>query len=198
MPFFATNNIDMNNYLAALLILISANLLNAQTGRISGTIVDSKTGETLPGAQVLVEGSTRGASADFDGKYAINNVPIGKVNLVVSFISYNSKKIIGVNVISNDVTFANILLDPSTSADLKEVEIVYTLSKDNNTALALQQQTNASVSDGLSAQTIEKSTAKNTSDVLKMVSGASIQDNKFAIVRGLNDRYNAAYLNGAP
>ena len=31
-----------------------------------------------------------------------------------------------------------------------------------------------------------------------MVSGASIQDNKFAVIRGLNDRYNAAFLNGAP
>lgn len=39
---------------------------------------------------------------------------------------------------------------------------------------------------------------RSTSDVLKRVSGASIQDNKFAIIRGMSDRYNAAYLNGSP
>src|ERR1700754_5056524 len=78
--------------------------LQAQTGRISGIILDSKTGETLPGATVLIEGTTRGASADFDGKFAINNVPAGVVTLVVNYISYNSKKIAGVNVLANDVT----------------------------------------------------------------------------------------------
>ncbi|MEJ7680262.1 MAG: TonB-dependent receptor [Segetibacter sp.] len=39
---------------------------------------------------------------------------------------------------------------------------------------------------------------RNTSDVLKRVSGASIQDDRFVVIRGLNDRYNAAFLNGAP
>src|SRR5690606_23150562 len=60
------------------------------------------------------------------------------------------------------------------------------------------QKNSASVSDGISAEAIRRTPDKNTSDVLKRVSGASIQDNKFAIVRGLNERYNAAYLNGAP
>jgi TonB-dependent receptor len=198
MPFFASNYITMQKYLATLLILLLINFINAQTGRVSGIIVDSKTGETLPGAQVLVEGSTRGASADFDGKFAINNVPVGKVTLVISYISYTSKKITGVNVLANDVTDVNIRLEPSTSQDLNEVEVVVTLNRENNTALVLQQKNNASVSDGISAETIKRSPDKNTSDVLRRVSGASIQDNKFAIVRGLNDRYNAAYLNGAP
>lgn len=170
----------------------------AQTGRISGTVLDSKTGETLPGAMILIEGTTRGASADFDGKFVINNVPVGKVTLVISYISYTTKKIGEVQVNANDATDVNVMLDASTSGDLAEVEVVVTLNKENNTALVLQQKNNASVSDGISAETIKRSPDRNTSDVLKRVSGASIQDNKFAIVRGLNDRYNAAYLNGAP
>ena len=54
------------------------------------------------------------------------------------------------------------------------------------------------MSDGISAESIKKTPDRTTSDVLKRVSGASIQDNKFVIIRGLNDRYNAAYINGAP
>ena len=38
---------------------------------------------------------------------------------------------------------------------------------------------------------------KNTGEVLRRVSGASIQDNKFVIIRGLSDRYNSAFINGA-
>ena len=187
----------MHKYLPLLFSLFFT-ITIAQTGRISGTIVDSKTGETLPGATVLIEGTQRGASADFDGKFAINNVPVGKVTLVVSYISYTTKKIAEVTVNANDATDVNVQLEPSTSNDLAEVEVVVTLNKENNTALVLQQKNNASVSDGISAETIKRTPDRNTSDVLKRVSGASIQDNKFAIVRGLNERYNAAYLNGAP
>jgi len=170
----------------------------SQTGRISGTIVDSKTGETLPGATALVEGTGKGAQADFDGKFIITGVPAGKVTLLISFISYVPKKITDIIVVANDVTNVNILLDASGATDLGVVEVSTTLNKENNTALILQQKNNASVSDGISAETIRKTPDRNTSDVLKRVSGASIQENKFAIIRGLNDRYNAAYLNGAP
>jgi len=62
----------------------------------------------------------------------------------------------------------------------------------------LLKKNSANVSDGISAETIKRTPDKNTSDVLKRISGASIQDNRFVIVRGLNDRYNAAFLNGAP
>lgn len=188
----------MQKYLAIFIFILATVGVSAQTGRISGTILDSKTGETLPGATIFIEGTQRGASADFDGKFSINNVPVGKVTLVVNYISYTTKKISDVIVKANDPTDVNIQLDPSGSGDLAEVEVVVTLNKENNTALVLQQKNNASVSDGISAETIKRTPDRNTSDVLKRVSGASIQDNKFAIVRGLNERYNAAYLNGAP
>ncbi len=185
-----------------LIVLLSfffyASLSISQTGRISGTVNDSKTGETLPGATILIEGTHHGASADFDGNFSINHVPVGKVSLVISYVSYTTKKIAEVVVVANDATNVHVMLDPSSSSDLQEVEVVVTLNKENNTALTLQQKNSASVSDGISAETIKRTPDRNTSDVLKRVSGASIQDNKFAIVRGLNERYNAAYLNGAP
>lgn len=188
----------MQKTVITLFLFLFSTFYYAQTGRIAGTIVDSKTGETLPGATVLLEGTTKGAAADFDGKFVLNNVPVGKVNLVISYVSYNTKKITGVNVVPNDQTNVNVLLDPSTSTDLTEVEVVVTLNKENNTALVLQQKNSASVSDGISAETIKKSPDRTTSDVLKRITGVTIQDDKFVVVRGLNERYNASYLNGAP
>lgn len=60
------------------------------------------------------------------------------------------------------------------------------------------QKNSTRVSDGISAETIKRTPDRTTSDVLKRISGASVQDNKFVIIRGLNDRYNTTYLNGAP
>ncbi len=188
----------MKKLFFSFLILLTANFAFAQTGKISGTVLDSKTGETLPGATALIEGTGKGVSADFDGKFMLTGVPVGKVTLVISYISYNTKKIAGVEVKANDVTDISVLLDASTSQDLTEVEVVVTLNKENNTALILQQKNNASVSDGISSETIKKTPDRNTSDVIKRISGATIQDNKFAIIRGMSDRYNAAFINGAP
>jgi hypothetical protein len=170
----------------------------AQKGRISGTISDSKTGELLTGAAVLIEGTAKGAVTDFDGKFAINNVEPGKVNLVVSYITYVTKKLTGVEVSASEPTNINIVLDPSTSQDLESVDVVVTLNKENNTALVLQQKNSANLSDGISAEVIRKTPDRSTSDVLKRVSGVTIQDDKFVIIRGLNERYNASYLNNSP
>lgn len=191
-------NSHMQKLTLLAVVLFALGSLHAQTGRISGTILDSKTGETLPGATVLIDGTQRGASADFDGKFAINNVPAGKVVLVVSYISYTTKKISDVLVKSGDVTYVNVQLDASTAGDLAEVEVVVTLNKENNTALVLQQKNAAQVSDGISAETIKRTPDRTTSDVLRRVSGVTIQDDKFVIVRGLNERYNASYLNESP
>lgn len=176
------------------LIIIS----QAQTGKIVGKIVDSKTGETLPGATVLIEGTTKGASSDFDGNFSLSGLQPGKYTLIASYITYDNKKFVDVIVKANDVTEFNITLDQSSSQTLGEVVVQAEMNKENTNTLFVMQKNNASVSDGISSESIKKTPDRSTSDVLKRVSGASIQDNKFAIIRGMSDRYNAAYLNGSP
>jgi TonB-dependent receptor len=87
-----------------------------------------------------------------------------------------------------------------TKNTLEEVVVTSRRSaRQESIAGLLSTQKNAAVvSDGIPAELIRRTPDRNTSDVLKRVSGVAIQDNKFAVVRGLNDRYNAALLNGAP
>ena len=54
------------------------------------------------------------------------------------------------------------------------------------------------VSDGVSIDFIKKTPDRNVGDALKRVSGVTIQNDKFVLVRGLADRYNSAYLNKTP
>ncbi len=179
-------------------LLISTLLTVAQTGKIVGKIIDSKTGETLPGATVLIEGTTKGASADFDGNYVIAGLQPGKYTLIASFITYDNKKFIDVIVKAGDVRDFNIGLDQSNSQNLGEVIIQAEMNKENTNTLIVMQKNNATVSDGISSESIKKTPDRSTSDVIKRISGATIQDNKFAIIRGMSDRYNSAFINGAP
>lgn len=181
------------------IILVSFTcIVNAQNGKLVGKIVDGKTGETLPGAAVVIEGTTIGTASDFDGNFTLGNLKPGKYNIVCSYVTYESKKFVDVEIKPNDVSTFNITLEQSSSATFSEVVIQAEMNKENTNTLFVMQKNNASVSDGISSESIKKTPDKNTSDVLKRISGASIQDNKFAIIRGMSDRYNTAYLNGSP
>lgn len=185
------------NLFVVLGIILLVNISLAQNSSIKGKVIDEKTGETLPGAIVIIQGTITGGNTDLDGAFSINNIAPGKYTLVCKLISYNTKILTDVVVNSEEPTLLTISLG-SASTDLGVVEVTATMSKETTNAMLVMQKNSATVSDGISSETIKRTPDKSTSDVLKRVSGASIQDNKFAIIRGLNDRYNAAYINGAP
>ena len=75
-------------WLFLLFILLSAaGQAQAQTGSVSGQVTDDKKGG-VPGATVLIEGTTIGTAANIDGTYLIQNVPAGSHVIVVSFVGY--------------------------------------------------------------------------------------------------------------
>lgn len=59
---------------------------------VSGTVSDSARGTTLPGANVVVKGTTQGTSADSDGQYTLE-VPSPRDTLVFSFVGYQRKEV---------------------------------------------------------------------------------------------------------
>jgi TonB-dependent receptor len=168
----------------------------AQTGKISGKVSDKKTGETLIGVSVKVKGTTKGMSTDVDGKYSLTGLANGKYTLLFQYIGYNGKEISEVDVTAGKNTVFDVILEEA-GQKLKEVVIQGSFKKESVNALYAQQKNSAVISDGISSESIKRSPDKNTSDVLKRVSGATIQDNKFVVIRGLSDRYNTAMLDGA-
>ena len=179
-------------------LFIVSHFIFAQTSILKGTIIDDATGKTMPGVDVSVSNTKFYASSDFDGNFIISDLPVGTYEVQFSTSSYRTKIISEVIVKANDVTNLTVSLVESKN-ELKEVVITRTKAKvESIKSLLTQQKNSVSVSDGISAESIKRTPDKSTSDVLKRISGASIQDNKFVIVRGLNDRYNTAYLNGAP
>lgn len=73
------------------------------TGTLAGRVVDAASGETLPGANVRIEGTTLGAAANADGQYRIIGVPVGTYTVTASFIGYTPETVADV-VISNGYT----------------------------------------------------------------------------------------------
>ena len=91
----------MRKLLQALLIfviILPALLLGGTTGKIAGVITDAETGDPLPGANVFIEGTMLGSSADVDGYFVILNVPPGRYTVQASMVGYRDVALTNVRV----------------------------------------------------------------------------------------------------
>ncbi len=167
------------------------------SGKITGKLNDKKTGETLIGVSVKTSGTTKGASSDVEGRYTLGGLAAGNYTLEFSYVGYPTKKISDIIVSAGKVTNLDVIMEES-GQELQQVVITATAKTENINALYVSQKASVRVSDGISAEAIKRSPDRNTGEVLKRVSGTSIQDNKFVVVRGLSDRYNTTMMNNAP
>ena len=192
----------MKIFLSVVTLLIAgfAFSQDKNTGVIQGKIIDSETGEGLPSAQVELVEKTKRILSDIEGIYNFDKLEKGTYTIKVVYAGMPTQIVNGIEVKSGEVTTIDVVMTPPAEDSTSIGEIVISAKRitDTDQGVVLAQKNAISVGDVMSSQSIQRSTASNTSDVLKMVSGASIQDNKFAVIRGLNDRYNAAFLNGSP
>lgn len=170
--------------------------VQAQTVVLTGKIVNQRN-EALNGVSVKISGATGGTSTNAEGTYRLVLTTGKKYSLVISGVGYASKTISDVEVFSSQENVLDIVLEAvSKSLDAVVVQSV-SRRQENTNALISFQKNNSALSSGLAADFIRRTPDKNTGEVLRRVSGTSIQDNKFVVVRGLSDRYNAAFINGA-
>jgi outer membrane receptor protein involved in Fe transport len=165
-------------------------------GKVTGKVTDQKTGEALIGVTVIVQGTSTGAVTDVEGRYTINVAP-GTYTLEFKYMGYQTKAVSEVVVKAGTPTQLPVTMDEPKSKELQEVVIRGSFKQETINALYTAQKNSASVSDGISGDVIKKSPDRSTGEVLKRVSGTTIQDNKFVIVRGLSDRYNTALVDNA-
>ncbi|WP_281336777.1 TonB-dependent receptor [Flavobacterium eburneipallidum] len=165
---------------------------------IKGTVIEEATGKPLPGVNIMVVGTPLGTTSDAEGRFSFRKMEPGKYNLEFSMFSFETKIISEVEVVKGEATTLTVSLSEKNNV-LNEVVIRTVKAKvESVQSLLTVQKNSVRVSDGISAESIKKTPDRTASDVLKRISGASIQNNKFVIIRGLNDRYNTTYLNGSP
>ena len=104
---------------ALVLVLLAMPVLAyaQNTGKIAGRVVDGSTGDGLPGATVVVEGTTLGTATDIDGNYFIIGVPVGSYNVQASFVGFQTETITGVDVSTGYTQELNFSLSPGVELD---------------------------------------------------------------------------------
>ncbi|HCD53365.1 MAG TPA: hypothetical protein DEQ34_13025 [Balneolaceae bacterium] len=176
-------------------LFLSTNTFAQSKGQITGTVVDSESGETLIGVNVVIDGTIKGTATDIDGNYTIRNVDAGTYDIKVSYLSYATQLITGVKVGEGETVKLDIALQPETEL-LEEIVVTAEVVLNNEAGLLRQRQKSLAFSDAISAETISKSGAGDAAGALKKVVGASVVGGKYVFIRGLGDRYTSSHLNG--
>lgn len=165
--------------------------------RISGKVVDAETGQVLVGATVVVDGAKTAARTDVEGNFFLPLETGKKYTIRVTNVGYQAKEISDINPAERENNTINISM-VKDQGQMKAVVVTSVSARRESVAsLYTAQKNSASISDGISSELIRKSPDRNTGEVLKRVSGASVQDNKFVVIRGLSERYNVSMLNNS-
>ncbi|GHT34147.1 outer membrane protein [Bacteroidia bacterium] len=181
--------------LLGVFISVTCNLF-AQSGSIEGVVIDKKTGETVIGANVVIENHNKFAVTDIDGKFKINGLLVGNYNLKASYISYQTAELADVKVSEGQTTSLKIAMFEGET-QLKEVVVNGTRKMNNESSMLYAQKTALTVTSSVSAQQITRTQDRDASEVIKRVPGISIIDDKFVIARGLSQRYNGVWINNS-
>jgi len=181
------------------IVFLFASLLSlAQTGEISGIVLDKEyQNQPLPFADVYLKGTTKGASTDFEGKYTISNVPVGNQTVLVTFIGYETKEVV-VLVESGKTAVVNATL--SAGQTLTGVVVQGTSAvKESEAALLREQKKSVTIKQAIGAEELEKKAVSDAAAATLKVTGVNKKEGSNKIyVRGLGDRYNTTTLNGLP
>ncbi|HQO50439.1 MAG TPA: TonB-dependent receptor, partial [Bacteroidales bacterium] len=114
----------MNKTTLTLLILtlfFSRQLL-AQRGQLQGRVIDATSNEPLPFANVVVKGTTIGATTDFDGRFLITGLKPGFVALEATYVGYKNTVSNEIQVTNSKIEFVEIRMQNAGVA-LQEVEV---------------------------------------------------------------------------
>ena len=163
--------------------------------QITGKVVDQD-GHPVPGATIRVVGTPEGAVSESDGEFLLRCPADSSSKITVEALGYQKITMtLDPQQQKNNVFKVEL---QSSQASLADVTVSAMRARSGSVDLIYTQQKNASaITDGISQDIIRKSPDKNMGDVLKRVSGASIQEDKFVIIRGLSERYNTAQMNKA-
>ena len=169
---------------------------NAQTGtgRLVGRILEDGNNEPLFGAVVMVAGTQKGATADFDGNFNLA-LPEGTYEVSFKLLGYQTRQFSAIKIKAGENTPLTVYLR-QLAKDMKEVEVVAEAAKNNENSLLKDQKASSSIGSGITTEMLSKTPDRNLSESFRRISGTSVREGKFAMVRGLSERYNMGQLNG--
>lgn len=184
----------MKNWLLTGLFFMIVSTVFSQ-GKVTGTITDGV--GSLPGANVVIKGSTTATSTDFDGKFTLNATS-NSGEIVISFLGYENQTV-KFTVANGATTNLGTIVLVSNSNELSEIVVkssTVDIAKDRKTPVAVSTIKAAEIQAKLGNQEIPEM-LKSTPSVYVTKSGGGFGDSRIT-VRGFSQNNVAVMVNGMP
>ncbi|MCL5020518.1 MAG: carboxypeptidase-like regulatory domain-containing protein, partial [Bacteroidetes bacterium] len=182
--------------IGGLVLLLSQSVLAAGSGSIRGKVLDRETKEPLPGATVLVKGTSIGASSDLNGEYRIPVVQTGNQSLTVSYVGYVPVTV-EVSVIENKDTEKDIYLEPTA---ITGKAVIVTAQAQGQLGAINQQLSSNTIENVVSKARIQEMPDVNAAESIGRLPGVSIErsggEATKVEIRGLGPKYSLITVNG--
>ena len=185
-----------------LLIFCFLSFYTSFAGGVKGKVLDHQTGEPLPGASVQIENGNfhHTALVNLDGSYSFKNVPAGSYQLTVKYIGYSNPTTFTVTVGSGDNMVVQNIDLKEEGKQLEEVEVAG-VGKTSDAAARGREKNSPLLQNVLSQKAIELLPDVTVANALQRVPGVVIQrsssgEGRYAIIRGMDERYNNTLVNG--
>ncbi|MDY0101697.1 MAG: TonB-dependent receptor [Lentimicrobium sp.] len=182
----------IRNLLLTIGLLLTAGLsVFAQSGSLSGKVIDKDTKEPIPFVNIIVElGGTQagGSSSDFDGKYTIKPITPGKYDIKATFVGYKPVLIKGVIIKSDQITFWDIPME-STMINIETFEVV-------DYKVPLIDKDKTSVGATVTSEEIAKMPNRSANAIATTVGGVFSADGERGSVRGQRSEGTVMYIDG--
>ncbi len=161
MGNFKNKNI-LAGFLILFVILVAIPAFGQTTGKISGKIIDQKTGDPLPGTNVIVEGTSYGAAADESGDFYIINLSPGIYTVKAQMIGYKPVIVQNVRISVNRTEYLEIKME---STVIEGETVIVTARK-----ISVRKDQTSTVKN-VSSDEIEMLPIESISDVVSMQAG---------------------------
>ncbi len=178
-----------NQFLCITVLTLFSTVMYAQS-TVNGKIIDGDMNAPLPGANIIVKGTSTGATTDFDGNFTLN-AKSNSGEIVVSYVGYVSQTI----AFSGDTDLGTITL-LSSNVGLDEIMIVASVAVDRKTPVAVSTIKSADIALKLSTQEFPE-ILKSTPGVYTTRAGGGYGDGRINL-RGFNSQNVAVMINGIP
>jgi outer membrane receptor protein involved in Fe transport len=169
---------------------------NNAVGALRVRVIDQDWDAPLQGAVVLVlEGDKKMLSGP-DGSVLFDNLAGGSYTLVVSAQGFERKVLSKIAVVPFDVRTEEVRLTGAFT-DMDEFVVKDMDFAGGGDIAQLEIRTkNTGIMDNIGSDMMSKAGVSTAAAAMRMVTGANVQDGKYAVIRGLGDRYTATLLNG--
>ena len=169
---------------------------------ITGEVSDVSSLNPVAGALIDVIGTGRTAESDSNGRFTIGGLPSATYTLEVNKLGYTTESSVATTLEGQPVE-VRFGLRPKPSDDsanettLEEETIVGEYQGDSAEALAMELESASNITAGISNAEFSQAAISDAAGAVSKISGANIVGGKYAVVRGLGDRYSNTLVNGA-